>query len=326
MFRFFTTRKWFLWCWPGLIFIVWSTWYRVQMSVAINKWFGDFYNMLQKTLEHPGTTTLADFNGYLLSFGKIAAVWIALMVIVSFLISHWTFRWRTAITEYYIEKYHQVGNLENKAQRVQDDAFRFTRMVEGLGAGLLDSILTLIAFLPLLWNLSMKVIPPSFYGQHDYVPYLVTVALVMAIGGTVLVGWVGRKLPSNEYKIQAAEAYFRKELVRGEDDPKRAYPSILRLLYRTLTSAHYYNYWLYFKFNIAKYGFLQFMVLVPYIALGPSIVGGVMTLGLIQQITRAFGEVESSLQYILRSWGTLVELISVLRRLREYQRNIAEKA
>ena len=58
---------------------------------------------------------------------------------------------------------------------------------------------------------------------------------------------------------------------------------------------------------------------VPYLALAPTIVSGAITLGFVQQITRAFGRVENSLQYLVRSWSTIVELISVWKRLSEFE-------
>ena len=42
------------------------------------------------------------------------------------------------------------------------------------------------------------------------------------------------------------------------------------------------------------------MVIVPYLALAPTIVTGAITLGFVQQITRAFGRVEGSLQYLVK--------------------------
>jgi peptide/bleomycin uptake transporter len=34
---------------------------------------------------------------------------------------------------------------------------------------------------------------------------------------------------------------------------------------------------------------------------------------------RAFGRVESSLQFLVRSWSTIVELISIYKRLRSFE-------
>ena len=71
-----------------------------------------------------------------------------------------------------------------------------------------------------------------------------------------------------------------------------------------------------------RYSYLQFGVLVPYIALGPTLITGVITLGVMQQIVRAFGRVESSFQYLVSSWTPIVEFISVYKRLRAFERRI----
>ena len=41
-----------------------------------------------------------------------------------------------------------------------------------------------------------------------------------------------------------------------------------------------------------------------------------------QQIIRAFGRVEGSMQYLLKAWPTIIELMSVYKRLREFQANL----
>ena len=70
---------------------------------------------------------------------------------------------------------------------------------------------------------------------------------------------------------------------------------------------------------------MQANVLVAYIFLAPAIVAGLMTLGVMQQIIRAFGRVEGSLQYLFKSWPTIIEFASVYKRLREFERMINEK-
>ena len=66
-------------------------------------------------------------------------------------------------------------------------------------------------------------------------------------------------------------------------------------------------------------------MLVGYVLLAPAIVAGVMTLGVMQQILRAFGRVEGSLQYLFKAWPTIIELASVYRRLREFEKQIKIK-
>ena len=75
-------------------------------------------------------------------------------------------------------------------------------------------------------------------------------------------------------------------------------------------------------FDIAKWPYLQASVMVPYVALAPTIIAGVITLGVLQQVIQAFGKVEQSFQFLVNSWGTIVELMSIYKRLNEFEKNI----
>ena len=45
MFRsFFLSRQWLPWSFPGAALILFATWYKVELDVKINEWFGEFYN------------------------------------------------------------------------------------------------------------------------------------------------------------------------------------------------------------------------------------------------------------------------------------------
>ena len=133
---------------------------------------------------------------------------------------------------------------------------------------------------------------------------------------------VGIKLPGIEYDIQKEEAGYRKELVLGEDFKENAQPVRIDHLYGGVRKIHYKMYFHYLYFNAVKWSYLQGMVIVPYLALAPTIVTGAITLGFVQQIIRAFGRVETSLQYLVRSWPIIVELISVWKRLNEFENKL----
>ena len=317
MFKFFVQRKWFLWSVFGSIFILISTWYQVQLDVKINEWFGEFYDTLQKALTEPNSVTEKEFIAYLFTFAKIAAVYILVVIFSDYFTSHWTFRWRTAMADFYHDKWNDASSIEGASQRVQEDTLKFARIMEGLGAELLRSLMTLIAFTPILWGLSKSITVLPWIGEVDHA--LVWVAIISALGGTLLLASVGIKLPGIEYDIQKEEAGYRKELVHGEDDPIRAAPPTIGQLYNRVRGIHYKSYFHYLYFNTVKWSYFQGMVIVPYLALAPTIVTGAITLGFVQQITRAFGRVEGSLQYLVKSWSTIVELISVWKRLREFE-------
>ena len=185
---------------------------------------------------------------------------------------------------------------------------------------MLESIMTLIAFLPILQVLSAKITELPWIGQVNN--SLTWIAILTALGGTALLAAVGIKLPGIEYDVQKREAAYRKELVMGEDDEQRMQPPTVERLFGGVRQIHFKSYAHYLYFNACKWSYLQGMVIVPYIALAPTIVAGIVTLGFVQQITRAFGKVAESLQFIVRSWGSIIELISVVKRLREFELTI----
>ncbi|HXD40519.1 MAG TPA: peptide antibiotic transporter SbmA [Ramlibacter sp.] len=324
MFRsFFLSRRWLPWSLLGTLLILAATWYRVNLDVQINEWFGTFYDIVQKMLGKPGSVTLPEFWGQLMTFGRIAMVYVTIAVLLDFFIKHYIFRWRTAMNGYYMAHWERLRTIEGAAQRVQEDTMRFARLMESLGVDFMNSVMTLIAFLPILWGLSMKVTELPWIGTVSH--SLVWVAIGFALAGTVLMAVVGIRLPGLEFQNQRVEAAYRKELVYAEDDATRAAPAVADSLFANVRRNYFRLFFNYLYFDVVKWSYLQFGVLVPYIALGPTLVTGLITLGLMQQIVRAFGRVEQSFQYLVLSWTTVVELISVYKRLRAFELQIREQ-
>jgi peptide/bleomycin uptake transporter len=318
MFRsFFFTRKWMHWSILGSALILFTTWYKVELDVKINEWFGRFYDLLQKALTKPGSITMQDYMAQLATFFEIAIVMITLAVLLDFFIKHYVFRWRMSMNDFYVANWSKVRHIEGASQRVQEDTLRFARLMESLGVSFMRSVMTLVAFLPILWTLSAKVTELPWFGKVDHA--LVYVAIAFALFGTVVLAIVGIKLPGLEFNNQRVEAAYRKELVIGEDDITRATPPTLKDLFDHVRINNFRLYFHYMYFDVAKWSYLQFGVLVPYIALAPTIVAGALTLGAMQQIVRAFGRVETSFQYLVNSWTSIVELISVYKRLRAFE-------
>ena len=123
------------------------------------------------------------------------------------------------------------------AQRVQEDTRIFSRIMETLGVNLMRSILTLVAFLPLLWDLSKNITALPYFGEVNH--GLVYVAIIFAALGTVGLAILGIKLPGLEYNNQVVEARYRKELVYGEDDPNRADPVSVRKFYFAVRKSYF---------------------------------------------------------------------------------------
>ena len=317
---FFLNRRWFAWSLAGTALILFATWYKVMLDVQINEWFGGFYNLIQKALGTPGAVNLGEYMGHLVTFGHVAGTYVLIAVALDWFIKHYIFRWRTAMNDFYMANWTQLREIEGASQRVQEDTMRFARIMESLGVSFMRSLLTLFAFLPILWALSSHVKELPWLGEVSHA--LVYVAILFALAGTVLMAGVGIRLPGLEFHNQRVEAAYRKELVHGEDDPARASPQAVRSLFDEVRTNYFRLFFHYLYFDVAKWSYLQFSVLVPYLALGPTLVAGAVTLGTMQQIIRAFGKVQESFQYLVTSWSTIVELISVYKRLRAFESQI----
>ncbi len=321
MFRsFFLNKKWLAWSLLGSISILLVTWYKVQLDVKINEWFGTFYNTIQDSLGNPGKTTFDEFLSQCLTFVEIAGIYIVVAVLLEFFVKHYVFRWRTAMNQYYMLNWGKLRHIEGAAQRVQEDTMRFARIMETLGVALMRSLMMLAAFLPILWGLSEHVKELPWIGPVDQA--LVFIAIISAAAGTILLAIVGIKLPGLEFNNQRVEAAYRKELVLGEDHGERADPPTVKELYNNVRKNYFTLYKHYLYFDIAKWSYLQFTVIVPYIAMGPTIVAGAITLGAMQQVIRAFGKVEESFQFLVNSWSVIVELISIYKRLKAFEDTI----
>ena len=320
MFRFFTTRKWILWAWLGSTIILGSLWLQVEIDVKINEWFGVFYDMIQKALATPNAITLEEYFESLLSFITLAGMYIALYVAISFFTAHFLFRWRTAMVEWYHSVFDKARTIEGAAQRVQEDTIKFSRIMEGLGTSLIEAVMIIVEFLPILFGLSIG-IPIFFFGDWEY--GLIVGALIWSVGGTLFLVALGLllRLVGVEYDLQKKEAAYRKILVIAEDDGT-VRPKTIEELFDDVRSIHFLSYLRYLYFNVGRIAYLQANVLSAYIFLAPAIVAGVVTLGVMQQIIRAFGRVEGSMQYILKAWPTIIELASVYKRLREFESKI----
>ena len=317
MFRFFTNKKWFLWSWLGSMIILGSLWIQVKIDVKINEWFGGFYDMVQKALATPNAVSIEEYFTSLFSFITLAGIYVALYVVISFFTAHYLFRWRTAMVEWYHSVYDKARTIEGASQRVQEDTIKFSRIMENLGTALIESIMVLVQFVPILFGLSLS-IPIYFFGDWEY--GLIVGAILWTIGGTVFLiglGWILR-LVGVEYDIQKREAAYRKILVIAEDDGN-VRPKKIEEFFDDVRKIHFLSYIRYLYFNIGRMAYLQANVLSAYVFLAPAIVAGVMTLGVMQQIIRAFGRVEGSMQYLLKAWPTIIELLSVYRRLREFE-------
>jgi peptide/bleomycin uptake transporter len=316
----YSPHRWQYWSVLGTSLIIFVTWFLVEVGVAVNAWYAPFYDLIQTALSSPHKVSIGQFYHEVGVFLGIALIAVVIGVMNNFFVSHYVFRWRSAMNEYYMDNWQRLRHIEGAAQRVQEDTMRFASTLEDMGVSFINAIMTLIAFLPVLVTLSAHVPELPIIG---HIPYgLVIAAIVWSLMGTGLLAVVGIKLPGLNFKNQRVEAAYRKELVYGEDDAARATPPTVRELFSAVRRNYFRLYFHYMYFNIARILYLQVDNVFGLFLLFPSIVAGTITLGLMTQITNVFGQVRGSFQYLISSWTTLVELMSIYKRLRSFEREL----
>ena len=317
--RIFSDNKWQKWSIWGSAFILFNIWFGVQVDVVINAWYQPFYNLIQKMVSSGG----GDLNllyTEMLTFIFIAMVYVTIAVLNLFFVSHYIFRWRTAMNEYYTQYWNRLRHIEGASQRVQEDTMRFAKTSESLGVSFIQAIMTLIAFLPILLQLSVHVKVLPIVGEIPHA--LMSAALGWAILGTVVLMLVGYKLPGLEFNNQKVEAAYRKELVYGEDHENRADPLTLKELFSKVRLNYFKLYFHYTYFNLVRIWYLQLDNLYGVFILAPSIAAGAITLGIMMQILNVFQQVRQSFQYLITSWPTIIELLSIYKRLKAFEKTL----
>lgn len=311
---FFGTKRWALWAWGGLALLMGLVVFQVEMTVQLNQWYKEFYDILQ------AASDIEAFWQKMVQFLYIAIPYIFAAIASSYFARHYAFRWRQAITFHYLPYWSShPGTIEGASQRIQEDTYQFANALESLGLGFFRSVLTLIAFIPILWALSEKITIPWL----EAIPgSLVWIAMLTSLGAMLISFLVGIKLPGLEYNNQRVEATYRKHLVYSEDDKSYANLPGMVELFLGLRPNYFrlFNHYTYFNLWSNVYG--QVMIVLPYLMMAPSLFGGVITLGAVTQTGNAFGKVNDGFSFFIDRWTDITKFLSVIKRLREFETHL----
>jgi putative ATP-binding cassette transporter len=311
----------------------------VGITVLINSWNANFYNALQDKNWDAFVYQL----GY---FCVLAAAFILLAVYQLYLNQWLQIRWRRWLTQRYIDNWLLGANhyrmqllgdaADNPDQRIAEDIRQF---IDGngatgiltLGLGLLNSVVTLVSFVAILWSLSAAAPLHIFGGVWNIPGYLVWAALLYAILGTTLTHLIGWPLVGLSFQQQHYEADFRFNLVRVRENSEQiallggesAEDTRLRgsfsrvvanwLLIMTRTKR--------LTFLTAGYG--QVSTVFPFIVGAPAYFAGAIQLGGLMQTSSAFGSVQNALSYFINVYRGLAEWRAVIERLDGFDRSVA---
>ena len=383
---FFGNKKWFLWAYSGLFLLLFFLYIQTSLNVAINEWYKDFYDVLQKpkiaqniatnennassqeeqiklaeekiananflnkislyfyqnllkiffntpSISGKDSYSIDDFYSLIIVFLAIAIPYVIIATINIYFASVYAFKWREAMTFEYLSFWkNKNDNIEGSSQRIQEDIYNFSKIVESLGLAFIRALMILFAFIPILWILSDAISKSLFANINEDSMFfflknidglLVYVALFISLGGLFISWFVGIKLPGLEYNNQKAEAAFRKELVFAEDNRRDYATRETMIELFTGLKFNYKRLFLHYGyFNIWLILFEQIIVIVPFLIVAPSLFAGAIGLGVVMQMNNAFDQVRSSFSVFITNWTKITELRSIHKRLREFEENI----
>lgn len=311
----------------------------VYMLVLFNDWNRLFYDALQNKQAAVFWTQLGRFT--YLAFG-----YIIIAVYKFYLTQLLEMRWRAWMTGHYLERWlhnHAFYKLElarysraegngdkspdNPDQRIQEDLNLFTSYSVSLTVGLLNAAVTLASFVGILWSLSGG-FAFSFLGVHyEIAGFMVWMALLYCIVGSVLTHYIGRPLIALNYQQQRFEADFRHHMVRVREYSEAIAldkgEAVERTHLDTRFSSVLGNYLQLLKaqkkLTWFTVGFSQAAVVFPFIVAAPRFFSGAIQLGELMQIASAFGRVQDSLSWFVDNYDRLAGWRATADRLTSFE-------
>lgn len=347
-----------LFAWSGLIVFVGHAAFKAWLKYALNSWYAQFYDELQDLGSgefeegHMAHKREAVWE-QLLQFVIIVCPAVVVHPIAKWIAMVWRFSWRMALVRSYLVHYDVASHpIEGAAQRVHEDTAKFETGVYDCGTIVLDSILTLVIFIPVLLEVGGRASLPGW----DWPPWLLTISIVAAAGGLLISMVVGSKLVTLEVQNQKIEAQFRTKLVLLEqlpasivgsaplspdaqvieelhfDDilqrpppprpvaPSVAFIPVINELWRNY-SRLFANF---AAFNTWVSFYDQAMVICPFLLVAPLMFADNpeerITLGTLMKVSNAFDKVFGAMAVVTENWASVNEFRSTMRRLKEFER------
>jgi vitamin B12/bleomycin/antimicrobial peptide transport system ATP-binding/permease protein len=304
----------------------------VGLTVLYNSWNNAFYNALQER----------NWNIFVYQLGYfcvIAAAFVALAVYQLYLNQWLQIRWRRWLTRVYLGDWleHSVhyrmqlqgDAADNPDQRISEDIRSFIELTLTIGLQVLNSTVTLISFMVILWSLSQAA-PLSLFGVN--IPgYLLWAAFVYAVFGTALTHLIGRPLVALNFQQQRYEADFRFNLVRVRENSEQiallegdeAERERLLMRFGNVVANWYALMTRQKKLTFFTASYSQAAVVFPFIMVSPAYFANKLQLGGLMQTANAFGQVQSALSVFVSLYRSLAEWSAVIERLSGFEQSVA---
>lgn len=307
----------------------------VFLTVLINDWYKEFWDVLQ--------SYQFDQFWYLVGkFSLIALIYISIGVYSVYLQQMLQIKWREWMTDRYLAQwlknkaYYRLklaGNdMDNPDQRISEDINQFVALTLSLSIGMLRQLISLVAFVVILWNLSGIITVPVGSYEFTIYGYMVWISLIYSIAGTYLTHKVGRLLINLNFEQQKYEADFRFSMMRVRENAEsiafyrgekpelvgfsQRFRAVIKNFRDIMTRTKILN-----AFTV---GYGQLAIIIPIFMAAPRWFAMEVQVGWIMQLLNAFGKVQEAMSYLVDSYASIAQWCSVIRRLEGFDRHIDE--
>lgn len=316
-----------LWGWVMLVGTGIFTAMTIYLAKQFNDWYKEFWDNVQ-------SYNLDGFIGGLYLFAFLATIHVCTVVYKSYIISALVIRWRKWLTAHYLDRYLNKGayyglqitdiQTDNPDQRIADDLNKFVSLTISIIISIITDISMLFTFAIILWGLSHEVDMPIM-GTTIHLPdgYLLYLAIIYALAGTLITFIMGKPLVLLNFRQQRYEADFRFSLIRlrenaesvaiykGEKEENKRFTSLFMDVVRNYTN-------LIKKTKVLGFftlGYAQTAVIFPLLISAPMYFAKILTIGDLMQINSAFSRVQDSLSTLIENFTSLAEWKAVIDRL-----------
>lgn len=277
---------------------------QIGMAVVINTWSAGLFDALE---QH-------SMAGLIEQIGLLVIIFVAGIMITS---THLTVKrslqigWRSWLTQrvsgQWMDKGRQYqvifmpGEHDNPDGRIAEDVRIVAEEAIQLLHSLFYSLLLLISFTQILWRLSGTLV----WDGIQIHGHLVWIALIYAVGASILGWWVGRPLIKATDARQTVEANFRFGLVKarehsmaialvhGEENEKQRFG----VLFQAINDAYDRQTLAWRNIMMFTSGYSVLSMAFPILVSAPRYVLGSISLGALMQSALAFQQMASALSW-----------------------------
>lgn len=329
---YFTSTDWrSAWAMAAALLVL--TGLQIVVQVRLNFWNRDFFDALE-------ARDTAAFSREIMLFLGLAIAGMTTAVLQLYARQTLQLRWRhwlvCHLEHRWLERsrHYRMGFLagaaDNPDQRISENTRWATALAVELVVGLVQAALMLTCFVGILWTLSGPLHVSLGSDVFELPGYMVFAALIYAGIGSGLTYLIGRPMVGINIRRNEAEADHRFALVRirenaegialirGEADEERALHHAFARV--TGTMAELFRTERRLMWLTSAYGML--LTIFPALVASPRYFAGAITLGVLMQITSAFYQVTTSLNWFVDSWPKLADWRSHTERVLELDAGI----